>query len=325
MISTQKLNFRDVLLVPKKSKLSSRSQVNLKRTLNFKNSNRTWTGVPIVSSNMDTVGTKNVYKPLEKKGMMTVFNKHIRQYPHVMNSDRFMYSSGINTEKLYDDIKLFNPNFVCFDVANGYIENFHNTLKLFKEKYPDITVCAGNVVTPEMVEYYIKECGVDIVKIGIGSGSVCTTRDKTGVGYPQLSCVMECAQAAHENGGYIMSDGGIQQPGDVAKALAAGADFVMIGGMLAGHYENIDGAFFFMNGKKYVTVYGMSSQTANDMYCGGTQEYRAAEGREKRVEYKGHIEGTLNDILGGLRSACTYLNCTSVEELPKNAKFIKGV
>lgn len=320
----QKLNFSDVLLVPKKTTMYSRAQVNLKRTFNFKNSNHKWSGVPIVSSNMDTVSTANMYKPLAKRGMVTVFNKHINQYPHIMDKDRFMYSSGVDTTKLMSDINVYKPKFVCFDVANGYIEQFQDVIKEFKYKYPEITVCAGNVVTPEMVEYYINNCGVDIVKIGIGSGSVCTTRNKTGVGYPQLSCVMECAQAAHENGGFIMSDGGIKEPGDVSKALAAGADFVMVGGMLAGHYENVDGAFFFMNGKKYVTLYGMSSKKANDLYCGGTKDYRAAEGAEKRIEYKGHVDDTLNDILGGVRSTCTYLNCDKIEDLPKNAQFIRG-
>ena len=320
----QKLNFCDVLIKPKKTKLSSRSQVNLNRSFNFKNSKSLWRGVPIVSSNMDTIGTSKMYKPLKEKGMINVFNKHIKQYPKDLTINSFMYSSGLDTKKLYEDINNFKPKFVCFDIANGYIQKYHDVIREFKDKFPEITVCAGNVVTPEMVEYYITECGVDIVKIGIGSGSVCTTRNKTGVGYPQLSCILDCAKAAHSNGGYIMSDGGIKQPGDVAKAFAAGADFVMLGGILSGHDENINGQIFVKNGKKYVKFYGMSSQRANELYSGGTQEYRAAEGREIEVELKGPVENTLNDILGGVRSACTYLNCENLEELPENAEFIIG-
>jgi GMP reductase len=177
-----------------------------------------------------------------------------------------------------------------------------------------------------MTEFYIKECGVDIVKIGIGSGSVCTTRMKTGIGYPQLSCVMECAKVAHKNGGYIMSDGGIKTPGDVSKAFAAGSDFVMLGSMLAGHAESGGDISYGPGptGQKFVSFYGMSSQKANNKYAGGTKGYRSAEGREIKLEYKGPVEETLNDILGGVRSTCTYLNCEKLEQIPENAEFIKG-
>jgi GMP reductase len=356
---TTKYNFSDILLVPKKSSLNSRSCVNLKRKFHFKNSKKTWEGIPIVASNMDTIGTRHMYKPLETKNMITAFNKHLTKFPNVMKPSNFMYSAGMEIRsadsykkykrfqsvngmpvhwlssedddinlkaKLFKNIDLLEPEFVCFDIANGYINKYHSVLKEFKKLYPHITVCAGNVVTPELVEFYIQECGVDIVKIGIGSGSVCTTRNKTGVGYPQFSCIIECATVAHSNGGYIMSDGGIKTPGDVAKAFAAGSDFVMLGGILAGHSESgtDGGSVIVKNGKKYVKFYGMSSEIANDKYSDGTKGYRTAEGKEILVEYKGPVENTLNDILGGLRSTCTYLNSENLEDLPKNAEFIVG-
>jgi GMP reductase len=322
----QKLNFSDVLLVPRKSSnLRSRSEVTLRRKFNFKNSNRQWSGVPIVSSNMDTTGTAKMYRPLHSKEMITCFNKHIERYPMKLDPNGFMYSSGTNVKKLQKDIQKLRPKFVCFDVANGYMTKFHSILRWFRAQYPDITICAGNIVTPEMTEFYIKECGVDIVKIGIGSGSVCTTRTKTGIGYPQLSCVMECAKVAHKNGGYIMSDGGIKTPGDVSKAFAAGSDFVMLGSMLAGHDESGGDISYGPTGQKFVSFYGMSSQKANNKYAGGTKGYRSAEGREIKLEYKGPVEETLNDILGGVRSTCTYLNCEKLEQIPENAEFIKGV
>jgi GMP reductase len=321
----QKLNFSDVLLVPKKtSGLSSRAHVSLKRTFYFKNSDNKWTGVPIVASNMDSTGTGSMYQRMRTKGMMTVFNKHIKKFPMKLDTEHFMYSSGCDTEKLHKDIERLKPKFVCFDVANGYMRKFHVVLKWFKSNFPEITVCAGNIVTPEMTEYYIKECGVDIVKVGIGSGGVCTTRMKTGVGYPQFSCVKECAEEAHKHGGYVMSDGGAKTPGDIAKALAAGADFVMLGSMLAGHQESEGEISYGPTGEKFMTFYGMSSQKANDKYAGGIQGYRTAEGREIKIPYRGPVEPTLDDILGGLRSTCTYLNAKEIEEIPKNVEFIQG-
>ncbi|HEX9827508.1 MAG TPA: GMP reductase, partial [Flavobacteriaceae bacterium] len=217
----------------------------------------------------------------------------------------------------------FNPHlkFICIDVANGYSEHFVEFVKQTRDQYPDKVIIAGNVVTGEMVEELLLS-GADIVKVGIGPGSVCTTRVKTGVGYPQLSAIIECADAAHGLGGQIISDGGCTIPGDVAKAFGAGADFVMLGGMLAGHDES-GGELIERDGKPYKKFYGMSSQTAMEKHVGGVAEYRASEGKTVEVPYKGDVETTVQDILGGLRSTCTYVGAQRLKELTKRTTFIR--
>ncbi|WP_274972068.1 GMP reductase, partial [Zunongwangia profunda] len=211
--------------------------------------------------------------------------------------------------------------FICIDVANGYSEHFVKFVKKTREQYPDKVIIAGNVVTGEMVEELLI-AGADIIKVGIGPGSVCTTRVKTGVGYPQLSAIIECADAAHGLGGQIISDGGCAIPGDVAKAFGAGADFVMLGGMLAGHDES-GGDVIEVKGEKFKRFYGMSSSTAMDKHAGGVAEYRASEGKTVQVPYRGPVENTLQDILGGIRSTCTYVGAGRLKELTKRTTFIR--
>lgn len=211
--------------------------------------------------------------------------------------------------------------YICVDVANGYSEHFVHFVKDVRQKFPSHTIMAGNVVTGEMVEELIL-AGADIIKVGIGPGSVCTTRKKTGVGYPQLSAVIECADAAHGLGGHIISDGGCTCPGDVSKAFGAGADFVMLGGMLAGHSES-GGEIIEKNGKKYKLFYGMSSDTAMKKHAGGVAEYRASEGKTVEVPYKGPVDVTIRDILGGVRSSCTYVGAGKLKELSRRTTFIR--
>ena len=206
-------------------------------------------------------------------------------------------------------------------MANGYSEHFVEFVKKTREQYPDKVIIAGNVVTGEMVEELLLS-GADLVKVGIGPGSVCTTRVKTGVGYPQLSAIIECADAAHGLGGQIISDGGCTSPGDVAKAFGAGADFVMLGGMLAGHDES-GGEIIQKDGKVFKQFYGMSSSTAMEKHVGGVAEYRASEGKTVEVPYRGEVENTLQDILGGLRSTCTYVGAQRLKELTKRTTFIR--
>ena len=229
--------------------------------------------------------------------------------------------------------------YICIDVANGYSESFVAFVRKVRSTFPTHVIIAGNVVTSEMTEELILS-GADIVKVGIGPGSVCTTRIKTGVGYPQLSAVIECADAAHGLGGHIIADGGCTCPGDVAKAFAGGADFVMLGGMFAGHDEGggevitrafqtneilvtSEGEHFARELKQFVKFYGMSSEAANNKHFGGLKNYRASEGREVLVPYKGALEPTVVDILGGLRSACTYVGASKLKYLPKCATFIR--
>jgi len=212
-------------------------------------------------------------------------------------------------------------HYVCIDVANGYTESFVTFVRRFRDAHPKLTLMAGNVVTGEMTEELIL-CGVDIVKVGIGPGSVCTTRGMTGVGYPQLSAVIECADAAHGLEGRICSDGGCTSPGDIAKAFGGGADFVMLGGMLAGHDEG-GGEVVEQGGAQFKRFYGMSSRVAMEKYAGGVAHYRASEGKEVMVQYRGPVAATVQGILGGLRSACTYVGARTLKELTKRTTFVR--
>lgn len=328
-----KLGFKDVMIRPKRSTLKSRSQVSLDRDFIFRNSQKKWSGVPIIAANMDTVGTFEMAEALSKDKIMTAIHKHytIEEWSTFLkNQENSIYdyialSTGIGKgdEEKIKQIVDAHPkiNFLCIDVANGYSEFFVEFVRKTRQNFPDKTIIAGNVVTGEMVEELIL-AGADIIKVGIGPGSVCTTRIKTGVGYPQLSAIIECADAAHGLGGHIISDGGCKIPGDVAKAFGGGADFVMLGGMFAGHDES-GGEIVEENGKKFRLFYGMSSQTAMDKHSGGVAEYRASEGKTVKVEYKGAVSEMVKDILGGVRSTCTYVGASQLRELSKRTTFIR--
>lgn len=328
-----KLGFKDVMIRPKRSTLSSRSQVNLERTFTFLHSNYKWNGIPIMAANMDTVGTFEMAIALAKYKIFTAIHKHYslqewEKFTQNSNKNILNYiavstgTGSADSEKLAAIFKL-NPDlkFICIDVANGYSEHFVNFLKKTREKYPNKVIMAGNVVTGEMVEELLL-AGADIIKVGIGPGSVCTTRVKTGVGYPQLSAIIECADAAHGLGGQIVSDGGCKIPGDIAKAFGGGADFVMLGGMLAGHAES-GGETIEIKNKKYKQFYGMSSETAMNKHVGGVANYRASEGKTVKIPYRGSVENTVQDILGSLRSTCTYVGAGRLKELTKRTTFIR--
>ena len=322
IIEDVKLDFKDVLITPKRSALASRSEVNLERNFKFRSGN-IWSGIPIIAANMDGVGTFEMDAELSKHKMMVALTKHYGEFDLTNHfSERLfssVYSLGISKSDLekfdvvYDSVA---PIRVCIDVANGYTQAFVNFIKNFREKYPHVILMAGNVVTPEMTEELIL-AGVDVVKVGIGPGSVCTTRKMTGIGYPQLSAIIECADAAHGLRGHIIADGGCSVPGDIVKAFAAGADFVMLGSMLAGHKEG--GAIAFGDNK----FYGMSSDTAMDLHNGGVANYRASEGKTVEIPYRGDVARTLQDILGGLRSACTYVGASELKELSKRTTFVR--
>ena len=328
-----KLGFKDVLIRPKRSTLKSRSEVELERTFTFKHSAISWSGTPIIAANMDTVGTFRMATVLASFGMLTAVHKHytVEQWQaFIASADEsvlrnVMVSTGTSEADFVKTLQILAMSpllkFVCLDVANGYSEHFVDFLQRVREACPDKVICAGNVVTGEMVEELILS-GADIVKVGIGPGSVCTTRVKTGVGYPQLSAVIECADAAHGLGGQIVSDGGCAVPGDVAKAFGGGADFVMLGGMLAAH-EECEGTIVEENGEKFMLFYGMSSESAMKRHVGGVAEYRAAEGKTVKLPLRGPVENTVRDILGGLRSACTYVGADRLKELTKRTTFIR--
>ena len=295
-----KLDFDDVLLEPKHSTISSRNEVDLMREFHFKYSNRVWKGISIISANMISVTNEVVSKIMAEVNMLAGLPKQIKLYP--LLSD--IVTVGLNEFPEYVTI------FLCLDVANGYIQKVVERVSELRKKYPDKVIIAGNVVTPEMTQALILACA-DIVKIGIGSGAACSTRLKTAIGCPQLSAVIECADSAHGLGGHIISDGGCVTPGDVMKAFAAGADFVMLGGMLAGCEEN---------GSEF---YGESSKKANEISFGELKDYRAAEGWEMKIPSKGKLRDVLQDILGGLRSGCSYIGARRIKDVPKCATFIR--
>jgi GMP reductase len=326
-----KLDFKDVLIRPKRSVLQSRSEVSLEREFRFKHSGVKWKGVPVIAANMDHTGTLSMARALAEHQLMTALDKFIsveewvqfaKQYPDVMPS--CFASIGISEHdfnKLAELSSIVNFSHICLDAANGYTEKYVEFLVRLRKAYPNKVIMAGNVVTGEMAEELILS-GADIVKIGIGPGSVCTTREKTGVGYPQLSAIIECADAAHGLGGYVVADGGCVTPGDVAKAFAAGADFVMLGGMLAGHDE-CSGEMIEEGGRRFKRFYGMSSKEAMEKHHGSVAEYRASEGRSVNVPYRGPVKDTILDILGGVRSTCTYVGAQRLKELSKRTTFIR--
>jgi len=326
-----KLDYSDVLFRPKRSTLQSRKDVNLKRTYRFKYSNNEWSGIPIMAANMDGVGELAVAESLSEYGMITCLTKQhdikkIKKFKKFKSLYKnIALSIGIKDEdfkRLDEVLKEYSfIQFICIDVANGYSEHFSKYLKLVREKYPTKTIIAGNVVTADMAQELVLS-GADIVKVGIGPGSVCTTRIQTGVGYPQLSAVIECADAAHGLGAHIIADGGCTCPGDVAKGFGAGADFVMLGGMFAGHDEG-GGKLTKSNGSKYIEFYGSSSDTANNKHYGGLSDYRSSEGKTVKIKYRGKIKDTISNILGGVRSSCTYVGAPSLKQLSKCTTFVR--
>ena len=363
-----KLDYKDVLIRPKRSTLSSRKSVSLERTFKFRNYIAdfpenirenyvgNYTGVPLMAANMDGVGT---FEMADKLAESNIFTCLVKTYPAESLIDYF--GSGIlertnnvamsigtsdddwrKLQTVYTIVKE-DLKYVCMDIANGYSEHFADHVRKVRKEFPHIVIIAGNVVTGEMTEELIL-AGADIIKVGIGPGSVCTTRIQTGVGYPQLSAVMECADAAHGLGGHIIADGGCTCPGDVAKAFAGGADFVMLGGMLAGHdqgggevitkfyetnelvyevFSHLEKHTRKIEEKQFVQFYGMSSTSANDKHFGGLKEYRSSEGRTVLTKYKGCVSITIQDILGGIRSTCTYVGASKLKDLSKCTTFIR--
>ncbi len=329
-----KLDYSDVLIRPKRSTLSSRKEVSLTRSYQFRNARTktgepvSYEGIPVIAANMDGVGTLSMAKALGSHGMFTALNKFVvtedlkEAIRSGLQQNNFAVSIGSSEKEveafaaLYEEIP--EIQFLCMDVANGYQESFGERIEDVRKRFPEIVIMAGNVVTGDMATELLLR-GADVIKVGIGPGSVCTTRVKTGVGYPQLSAVIECADAAHGLGGHIIADGGCVCPGDVAKAFGGGADFVMLGGMLAG-YDEGEGV---VDEDGHIVFYGMSSDTANKKHFGGLKNYRASEGRTIKMKYRGSVESAVQDILGGVRSTCTYVGAKNLKQLSKCTTFIR--
>ena len=330
-----KLDFKDVLIRPKRSTLASRSGVDVNRTFRFLHTGSEWTGFPLIAANMDVVGTPKMARALGSFQALTALHKYIEveELAELLSSDagqHVFYTIGTNKtdHEKFEAVKArARIGKICLDVANGYTETFIDMVKQVRDRNRDAVIMAGNVVTGDMTEALLL-AGADIVKVGIGPGSVCTTRKMTGVGYPQLSAIIECADAAHGLKGLVCGDGGCTVPGDIAKAYGAGADFVMLGGMLAGHDECDGEIRTEMRGGKEVpsrmVFYGMSSETAMKKHSGGVAKYRAAEGKSVEVPYRGPVEGTMGEIMGGVRSMMTYIGATRLKEVPKRTTFVRA-
>jgi GMP reductase len=334
-----KLDFQDVLIRPKRSRMASRKLVDLEKTYHFLNSDKNWRGVPIIAANLDTTGTFAMAIALAEQNMMTCLHKFydpdkVRQFIQGTPYEQRAFKTIGGTM----DMSLgWSPEFICIDVANGYTETFVDHVKSVRTAFPKSTIMAGNVATYEMTETLLIQ-GADIVKVGIGPGSLCTTRKVAGVGYPQLSAIDECADAAHGLGGHICADGGCTTPGDIVKAFGAGADFVMLGGMLAGTDE-CEGQWVYEHKAKFTPMdgmldepfgtkvalkaHGMSSKAAMEKHNGGQGEYRAAEGKAVQIPYKGPVNKVLQEITGGLRSGCAYVGAARLKDLPKCATFVR--
>ncbi len=338
-----KLDFDDVLIKPKRSESPSRSAVTLEREFHFKYSPHTKKWFPIVSANMDTTGSFEMGKALWPENTLVALHKfylpsQLESYFNNAYSTNTFYTLGINSE----DFKKFQtfteyhkgpPELICIDVANGYTKYFVNFCAKIRELAPMSVIMAGNVCTPEMTQEIIINGKADIVKIGIGPGSVCTTRMVTGVGYPQLSAIAECADVAHGLEAHICADGGMDREDKICKAFGAGADFCMLGGMLAGTDEcegewtaehvDISEKPYKLYGKRFLKYHGMSSEQAMDLHSGGMADYKAAEGIEIIVPAKGPAAKIIQKIKGSLRSSCTLIGANSLKDHPKCCTFIR--
>ena len=319
IISEVKLDYDDVLLLPKRSEVSSRGDVMLEREFTFKHCSDTITAIPIIAANMITVGTVSMARALAKYGMGCAVHKFA--HPESIPLLPFVFvSTGIDLAFLE---RKDNPRYICVDVANGYNKKFAEFVSRVRDKFKDSCILAGNVVTGDMT-YDLLERGADIVKIGIGSGAVCTTRKVTGVGYPQLSAIMECADAAHGVKGHICGDGGLVNPGDFAKGFGAGADFLMVGSMLAGTNESGTLRHYGMASDEAKSLYSISNEVGAQYSLAELLKHsRVAEGKSVNLPPKGPVSAVVEEILGGLRSACSYVGATCIKDLPKCTTFVK--
>lgn len=334
---TISLDFDDVLIKPKRSIMSSRSDVNLTRAFTFKNSGQQWVGVPIIAANMDSTGTFEMYRSLREYDVCTALHKHysfdelkeflMREQASAtpIDDQRLFLSIGMRDAD-YMKFKALEEygageHMLCVDVPSAYLEKFVDFIKRVREENPKTIIMAGNVCTGEMTEALIL-AGVDIVKVGVGPGSGCLTRRVAGVGVPQLTAIIDCADAAHGLKGHICADGGIVHPGDLGKAFGGGADFIMMGGALSGHDES-GGEVYVVDGVQKMKFYGMASAEAMDKYYGGKAKYRAAEGRSTMVPYKGLVKNTIEEFLGGLRSTMSYIGAEHLKEISKRTTFVR--
>ena len=373
------LDYCDVMIKPKRSTLNSRSEPDIYRQYRFKYPNsflyeqNTIYGNGLMVANMATTGTFAMAEVMAKNLMFTCLHKHysfeelkefLEKHKDVIVDERYdgkdlmfldyvFVSTGIKDgdyEKICKVLDLGLCKNLCIDIANGYIPKLLDFVKKIRKQYPRLVIMVGNVVTGDMVQDLILN-GADIVKIGIGPGANCTTRKETGCGRPQLSAVIECAEAAHAVDGMICADGGITCVGDINKAYGAGADFVMVGSLVAGSDE-ADGDVIekcyrtneyewedanacndlnyvlpdpikpIYENKKFKLAYGMSSKFAQDKHWNGMAKYRTSEGIVTLKPYTGPVQDTIDEYLGGLRSCMTYISARRLKDIPQIVSLI---
>ena len=350
IVKEEQLDFDDVMIMPKPSTVESRKDTTIVRPFKFKWTDKVIEGNPAIAANMTTTGTFEMANELQKHQMFCALHKHYSPEEVIRfleenkrnfgTNDYIFIGTGLRQGDFENLKKIMATglcNNICLDAPNGYIQGFVQHLNRLRHTFPHSIIMAGNVVTPEKT-FEILQNGADVVKVGIGSGSACSTRVKTGVGRPQLSTILDCVSSAKRYGGLICSDGGIQKPADYVKAIAAYADFVMMGGYLAGCSEaggdlicrHIKTGEQMPSGREetrireYKMFYGMSSEYAQkNHYRNGMPSYRASEGIVSLVPHKGPVRDTIQDLEGGLRSAMTYTDSRTIDEFQRNVEFYK--
>jgi IMP dehydrogenase len=317
------LTFDDVLIVPSRSDVRSRKSPQLDTEI-AKGVKRS---IPLIAANMDTITESAMAIAMDKLGGFGILHRFMSVEDQVGEVEKVKAagvkligaSIGVNAEWKDRTAALIRAgvNLLTIDIAHGHSVSMLDTLKFLKDTYPGIKVIAGNIATPEGAMDLI-EAGADSIKVGIGPGSMCTTRIITGCGVPQLTAIALCAEVAIEKGIPLIADGGLRTSGDIVKALAAGASCVMLGSMLAGTIET-PGEI-----KKGMKSYrGMASKAAQVSWRGELPEGMAPEGESTSVAVKGHVSDVINEICGGIRSGMSYLNALELQEISKNARFIE--
>lgn len=317
------LTFDDVLLVPSRSDVRSRRDPSLRTQLTKKIE----IDIPIISANMDTITEESMALAMHALGGVGILHRFM-SIENQTAMVRSLKNAGLSiigaSIGVSDDFKdrakaLVNNgcNLLTLDIAHGHSIQMIETLQWVKDQYPEVEVIAGNMATPEAAEDLIA-AGADAIKVGIGPGSMCTTRIITGCGIPQLTAIALCAEVARTQGVPVIADGGIRTSGDIVKAFAAGASAVMLGSMLSGTIETPGE---IKNGKKQYR--GMASKSAQVSWRGGVPEGMAPEGESTQVSVKGHVKDVILEITGGIRSGMSYLNATGLEEIQEKARFIE--
>ncbi len=321
MMNHTAFTFDDILLVPAYNHYESRRVVDTSvtdKTGKFK------LNVPLMTSNMDTITEHKMANFMGSKGGIGVLHRFLSIEANVEEYKKCEYptfvSVGCNEKDMerVEALRDAGARLFCVDVAHGHARYVGRTLKRLRDSLPsDICLMAGNVATYAGADF-LASCGADIIKVGIGGGSVCTTRIKTGYGIPMLTSIQECSRVDRS----LVADGGIRTAGDVVKALAFGADFVMLGGMFAGTRPTPGDVHTDAQGSKYKLYRGMASREAQENFMGNMGDWKAAEGVQTTVAYREDEENIVADILGGLRSGLTYGGSATIRELQRKLNYV---